>query len=71
MQQVPFWVTRSDAGPPLPHVELCTGDLVDLFDAVTDLVGFVARLLVGTWGGRSLLLIALAGLPIVAVATHK
>jgi len=44
---------------------------VDLFDAVTDLVGFVARLLVGTWGGRSLLLIALAGLPIVAVATHK
>jgi hypothetical protein len=35
------------------------------------LVGFVARLLAGTWGGRSLLLIALAALPIVAVATHK
>jgi hypothetical protein len=45
--------------------------LVDLLDGLTDLFGAVARLLVGTWGGRSLLLIALAGLPIVAVATHK
>jgi len=45
--------------------------LVDLLDGLTDLVGTIARLLVGTRGGRSLLLIALAGLPIVAVARNK
>jgi hypothetical protein len=47
---------------------------VDVFDfaiGLMNLIGEAARAMWGTWLGRSLLVLALASLPIVVVATHR
>ena len=53
---------------------VCEGVFVDAFDVVSNLLNLIgtgARLLVSTRGGRSLLLVAIAALPLIEVATKR